>query len=330
MEALESRLMLSAVAIDGFESGDFDGGSGQWAGDGGWIASGDASVGTDGPHSGSYHARLRRSSGDLQRTVDVSGLTDVTLQFSARLNSFEGSDQAHVRVSADGVNWTTLQTFVDGQDDDLYHDYSLSVPDLGDTLYVRFDAAMDAPNDFWYLDDITVIGTSEPAGPPQITISNAALNEDGNTSTFIGTGVGGLQHPSSLLRGPDGLLYVGDGAESDSVLRYDLATGEFVDVFVASGSGGLDNPHGMAFGPDGNFYVASGFDSRVLRYDGTTGAFLDEFIPAGSGGLDKPRSLIFHTDGLLYVGSGFSDEVLRYDAITGAFLIRFRMVGVHA
>jgi hypothetical protein len=93
--------MLSAVAIDGFESGNFDGGTEQWAGDGGWSVSGDASVRTDGPNSGNYHARLRRNTGDLQRTVDVSGLTDVELKFSARSQSFESSDQAHVRVSGD-------------------------------------------------------------------------------------------------------------------------------------------------------------------------------------------------------------------------------------
>lgn len=86
--ALECRQNRSAVAGDDFESGDVDGG----AEDSSWTTSGDATVRTDRPSSGNYHARLRRSTGDLQRTVDVFGLTDVQRQFSARLRSFVGSN----------------------------------------------------------------------------------------------------------------------------------------------------------------------------------------------------------------------------------------------
>jgi hypothetical protein len=191
--------MLSAVAADGFESGNFDGGTEQWA-SGGWTVSGDASIQTNGPHEGNYHARLRRNTGDLQRTVDVSGLSDVTLQFWSRVESFEGSDQAHVRVSGDGVNWTTLQTFSGGDSDNQYRFHELAVPDLGDTLFVRFDAEMSAPNDIWYLDDIAVLG--EPAVTvPTISISDAELTE-GNSGTsqmiFTVTRSGDTSGPSSV------------------------------------------------------------------------------------------------------------------------------------
>ena len=74
-------------------------------------------------------------------------------------------------------------------------------------------------------------------------------------------------------------LLVSSG-DTDSVLRYNAATGAFIDTFASGG--GLDDPEGLAFGPDGNFYVTSR-SNAVLRYDGTTGEFLGVFASeAGS------------------------------------------------
>ena len=147
----------SIVASDLFESNSFDSGLGQWASDGGWTTSGDASIRSDAnPHSGDYHARLRRSSGDLQRVVDVSGEWSPTNGLLS--HSFEGSDQARVQVSGNGSSWTTLKTFVNGQDDNQYHFFELDVPDVGDTLHIRFDAAMSGSRDYWYIDNVEVLG----------------------------------------------------------------------------------------------------------------------------------------------------------------------------
>lgn len=103
---------------------------------------------------------------------------------------------------------------------------------------------------------------------------------------------------------------------TDEVLRYDGATGAFLDAFAAGG--GLDNPVGLTFGADGHLYVASGDSDQVLRYDGATGAFLDVF--AAGPELDGPRQVNFGPDGHLYVSSGPDDVVLRYDGRSGAFL----------
>ncbi|MCK6445264.1 MAG: NHL repeat-containing protein [Planctomycetes bacterium] len=64
---------------------------------------------------------------------------------------------------------------------------------------------------------------------------------------------GGLDAPTGLTFGPDGKLYVASG-NTDSVLRYDAATGAFVDVFVAPGAGGSDFPTFLAFRPDAAVY----------------------------------------------------------------------------
>lgn len=115
--------------------------------------------------------------------------------------------------------------------------------------------------------------------------------------------------------------------DTDSVIRYDARTGQFVDTFVPKFSGGMNRPYGAVIGPDGNLYVTSGqFGAPgqlqgVLRYDGKTGAFIDEF--AGVGQLANPRGLIFGPDGDLYVadhsGGSPAGRVLRYDGDTGEY-----------
>jgi hypothetical protein len=101
-----------------------------------------------------------------------------------------------------------------------------------------------------------------------------------------------------LVFGPDGNLYVTNFADY-SVLRFNGATGEFIEAFVSPGSSGPYFPTGLGvlFGPDNNLYVSSRgngpLDSQVLRYDGKTGAFIDAFIATGSGGLNNPNFVFF-------------------------------------
>src|SRR5438034_85937 len=58
---------------------------------------------------------------------------------------------------------------------------------------------------------------------------------------------------------------------TNSVLRFDEATGQFMDVFVSPGSGGLNDPRHLLIGRDGNLYLTSFNNNSVMRYDGTTG-----------------------------------------------------------
>src|SRR5262245_48209705 len=53
----------------------------------------------------------------------------------------------------------------------------------------------------------------------------------------------------------------------DKILRFDGATGQYIDDFVTPKSGGLDEPSGMAVGSDGNLYVASAQTNQIFRYD---------------------------------------------------------------
>jgi hypothetical protein len=96
-----------------------------------------------------------------------------------------------------------------------------------------------------------------------------------------------------LIFGPDGNLYIGDYGTS-SILRFNGATGEFMDTFISPGSGGLNGPGPlMLFGPDNNLYICSEQNNSVLRFAGTTGAFVDAFIASGAAGLRFPHGLCF-------------------------------------
>jgi len=154
------------------------------------------------------------------------------------------------------------------------------------------------------------------------------LPSAGNTGAFfVPSASGGLDHPASVVFGPDGNLYVESGLFSGTpnVLRFDGHFGAPLPsaansgaTFVAVGSGGLSTPHGVIFGPDDNLYVSNGFSIKdkslpgsVLRYDGRTGEFLNTFVPEGSGGYQGAAFLIFsETDPvtLLYSHKGTGSQ----------------------
>ena len=184
VQVLEESPLLAA---DDFETGDFSGGSQQWA-FGQWSAQGAASVTTDSPLSGSYNARLRAGTGDLIRMVDLTGVANAQLSFGSRLNSFEKNDKAWVKTSPDGVNWTNVREFGNGDDDNQYHVHSIVLQDVPDTLYIRFDAGMNKSDDEWFIDDV-LIEVIDWEGPPAagITVtpvSGLVTGEDGTTDSF--------------------------------------------------------------------------------------------------------------------------------------------------
>jgi DNA-binding beta-propeller fold protein YncE len=173
-------------------------------------------------------------------------------------------------------------------------------------------------------------GDTNPQGiadPPAVSIADATATEGGNTirfiDDFVSAGSGGLQSPRHIAFGPDGKLYVAS-KDSNEVLRYDGATGTFLDAAIPS-SAGLVGPFAVGFGPDGSLYVAAFGSANVFRYSLGTGTAA-EFVSSGSGGLTFPKGLTFGPDGNLYVSSAdngisnSSEEVLRYDGHTGACL----------
>ncbi len=160
-----------------------------------------------------------------------------------------------------------------------------------------------------------------PAGGPvasilaDLFISDATNNSieiyNGLDGTVVGDGVasgaGGLADPRAFAFGPDGNLYVASGG-TNSILRFNGATGAFIDVFDTLGSSPAT---AIEFGPDGFLYVAQtdGSNSLISRYDAfTPGTFVDIFASVGS----APFDMEFGPDGNLYVtGEVGSDQVIR-------------------
>jgi streptogramin lyase len=192
--------------------------------------------------------------------------------------------------------------------------------------------------------------------------TNHSVLRYSNAGVALGTFIpsGAAQIFSIPVFGPDSNLYFLDLEQE--VVRYNGATGAFLDVFDTARSGGLFGG-ALTFGPDGNLYIAdrSGFVKRyngktgafmgeftsgftmivpaglafgpdgslyvadevnVLKFDGTTGAFISTFVANGSGGLIGPSIVAFGPDGALWVASSHSG-ILRYNAITGAFIGQF-------
>jgi hypothetical protein len=117
-----------------------------------------------------------------------------------------------------------------------------------------------------------------------------------------------------------GYLLVGSATE---VLRFDEATGAFIDVFIPLESTQIAGD--MTFGPDGALYMPLPFSGGVLRFNGFTGTFLGVFVPNGSGDLTLPTRVAFGPDCSLYVvdlthPDSFDSAVLRFQGKTGDFV----------
>jgi WD40 repeat protein len=129
-------------------------------------------------------------------------------------------------------------------------------------------------------------------------------------------------HPSldgaaSIAYGPDGRLYV-LGEFSHNLLRFDGATGAFIDTFISSAAMeavGLGDPGFVEFGPDGDLYLLHHLSlapDAVWRFNGATGAFVSTFA-AGSG-VAHTHGLAFGPDGSLFLGNLGDNTIERYDA----------------
>jgi hypothetical protein len=147
--------LSGGIACDAFESGGWSGGQGWlW----GWWNEGDSAVTTSGtPHGGTYHFRLRSWSGYVDRPLDLSGQSDVHLQFWAKVDSFESGDFIDLLVGP-STDMTVARTWTDADSDDIYHfeDIDLSPYTMSSEFYIAFDAEMSDTDDHLYVDDLAI------------------------------------------------------------------------------------------------------------------------------------------------------------------------------
>ena len=131
--------------------------------------------------------------------------------------------------------------------------------------------------------------------------------------------------------GPDinsdgvGELYA-TSSNTNSVVRYDGATGDFIDIFVTAGAGGLSDPGAIVYDAVRKlFYVASLGTNQVLAYSASSGQYVG--VAAQGGGLDDPEAMTLGPDGNLYVASAGNNDVLKFNPTTGQMLAVFVAAG---
>lgn len=155
--------IATAKVKDDFESGGWTGGDG-WLNS--WYSSGDAAViDTAAPYQGLYHLRLRTNTGYVKRAVDLSSAVSAHLRFWYKANAFEAGDTASCLVSNNNIDWITVKTWVNGDDDNAYHfwDVDLSAYHLSREFCIAFDANMDQTTDYFYVDNLDITYT-HPTG----------------------------------------------------------------------------------------------------------------------------------------------------------------------
>ena len=152
------------IASDDFESGGWAGGSG-WLTD--WAPAGEASVVTTGtPYEGSYHLQLLSSTGYVKRSVDIHG-PGANLQFWAKATGWDAGEGAQCLVSENGIDWTVVYTWVNGDDDGTYHfyDIDLSPYTLSSEFWIAFDSNASATNEYFWVDDLKVLWIFDTEAP---------------------------------------------------------------------------------------------------------------------------------------------------------------------
>lgn len=120
-----------------------------------------------------------------------------------------------------------------------------------------------------------------------------------------------LSVDAAAVAGEANRLLVGNIYE-DSIVEFDVVSGDYVRTLVSPGSGGLDEPSDMSIGPDGALYVTNTWGGNILKYDAETGDFLGVF----ASGFDLPTSLTY-ANGDFYVATRDDKVVFRLDANTG-------------
>jgi hypothetical protein len=146
-------------ASDDFESGEWSGGSG-WLTP--WLHEGSAEIAQNKPGEGTYqgksHLRLRDDS-YVKRALDLSGHSNMRLQFWAKVKGLDRDGFAVCLVSSDGSNWTTVKTWTSADSDDTYHfvDIDLSPYTMSSKFWIAFDAyTMDEADAKLFIDELSV------------------------------------------------------------------------------------------------------------------------------------------------------------------------------
>jgi hypothetical protein len=146
------------IAADDFESYNWSGGTG-WLYN--WYKLGSTSiVSSQNPYQGKYQLQLRGSGSYIDRAADLADYSGLHLQFWAKVRSLEGHDAMYCLVSRNDIDWEVVWVWDSDDSDNQYHfcDIDLSTFAMSDEFWIAFDSEMNANNDYFYVDDIKIMG----------------------------------------------------------------------------------------------------------------------------------------------------------------------------
>jgi len=156
---------------------DFESGSSNWGGGGGWTANWTHTSSTDyanviqgtwqipayegwdwfQPH---YHLRLQYT-GFASRPTNLTDADTPRLRFAATTrSSLENNEYAYCEVSTNnGSAWSTITRFSSSNETGsyVYYDFGLSQFPMTSTFWVRFRLTGTEQNDFFYVDKIEIV-----------------------------------------------------------------------------------------------------------------------------------------------------------------------------
>lgn len=237
----KAEAVSSDIFSDGFESEDFSS----------WTSSGDKwNVTSGGPtdtHDGLARADVKGNTGDsddvLLNNISTAGHENIVLSFWYKVkDSLEEGDHVYVEWTTNSLDWNQLADFtdidetIDENEEEIWVNTTYDLPedvDNNENLGLRFRAQLNAGNDKFYLDDVSLSGeviseesptpTPEPEGGKLSGYKFEDLDGDGekdNDEPLLNDWIIWLNGDSYAVTGdddkgwPDG-YYEFDDLESD-------------------------------------------------------------------------------------------------------------------
>ncbi len=139
---------------------------------------------------------------------------------------------------------------------------------------------------------------------------------------------GPFNHPTEMMPGPSGDLYVTDGYRNSRVHRFSK-DGELIQSWGQPGKtapGDFHLPHSLAISPDGTLYVCDRANSRVQIFT-PDGKYIGMWT-----GMGGPNDIARDKNGIFYLAeqaSSTSKPAISVRDGNGAVLARWEMAPVH-
>ena len=139
---------------------------------------------------------------------------------------------------------------------------------------------------------------------------------------------GPFNHPTEMMPGPSGDLYVTDGYRNSRVHRFSK-DGELIQSWGQPGKsapGEFHLPHSLAISPDGSIYVCDRANARVQIFD-PEGKFMGMWT-----GMGGPNDIARDKNGIFYLceqAAGADQPAISVRDGNGAVLARWNVAPVH-